>query len=72
MEQSITLRTEHVTAEIEWLQEASGGASPHCFVSIGFDTGGTLTMCGDCVPEFLDFLTQAKCSIDERKEVLVD
>jgi len=67
MEDVLTLRTEHLSAEIEWRREARCGALPSGFVSIHFDDGGTLTVCECCVPELLDLLTRAQCSIDERK-----
>jgi len=72
MKDSTTFKTEHLTAEIEWLGDAGSDDVPHCFVSIAFGDGGTLTMCGDCVPEFLDLLRQVNCSINEQTEVLAN
>ena len=64
------LRSQHLTAQIEYDEVSDGSVPPECFVRIGFDEG-TLTVCEHCVPELLDLLTRAKRWIDEQKEEFV-
>ena len=61
------LRSQHLTAQIEYEETSNGYGPPECFIRIGFDEGA-LTVCEHCVPELLDLLTRAKRVIDKQKE----
>jgi hypothetical protein len=67
MEDSVTLRSEHLRAEINCHSDEGTEAETQYFVSLHFEDGGKLTFCGGCLPELLDLLTRVDCLIEDRK-----
>ena len=68
MVDSLTLRSEHLRAEIDCHRDEGTEAGTHCVVNLHFEDGDQLAFCESCLPEMLDLLTRAYCTIEDRKE----
>jgi hypothetical protein len=68
MKDSVTLRSEHLKAEVECYLDEESDSEAQFRVTLHFEDGDELTFCGGCLPELLDLLTRVHCLIEDRKE----